>query len=371
MAVLSFDLRMAFDGFALEVAHDLPLQGITALFGPSGSGKSTLLRILAGLEAGAQGRIAFDGETWQDRGAGITPLPAHRRGAGFVFQDARLFPHLDVAGNLRFAERRSRTAGSRISLDHVVEALDLRPLLDRHPHALSGGERQRVAIGRTLLARPRLLLMDEPLASLDLRRKVEILPHIEQLPANFGVPIIYVTHAVDEVVRLASGMIVLDKGRKIAAGPVAAILERLDLPSVTGRFEAGVVLTARVTGHDRDFHLTALDLCGQPIVMPLADLPVGSTVRLRVRARDVALAIARPTGLSVRNVLAGTLTELVEQPDSAFAETSIDIGGAALRARITRAAAADLALAVGQPVYALVKSVSFDRRLLAGGESLD
>lgn len=363
MATLDIDTRITFGRFTLDVTECMMLEGISALFGPSGCGKSTLLRIISGLEPAARGGIQFGDEVWQDDDRGIF-VPPHRRGVGYVFQDARLFPHLSVAENLRYAEKRSQGKGDEMTFDGVVAALDLAPLLNRRTPSLSGGERQRVAIGRTLLTRPRLLLMDEPLAALDARRKGEILPYIERLPKAFGVPVIYVTHAIDEVARLAQHMLALAAGRKVAEGPVADVLERLDLQSVTGRFEAGVVLTARVTGHDREFRLTHLDHHGQEIVMPMAELAAGDEVRLRIRARDVALATRRPEGISVRNIMSGSITEIVEEPETAFAETLVDIGGAKVRARVTRAAVAELALAPGKPVFALIKSIAFDRRAL-------
>lgn len=363
MAEIDVDTRITFGDFTLEVAHRTPLEGITALFGPSGCGKSTLLRIISGLEPAARGRIRFGDDTWQDDSRGIF-VPPHRRGVGYVFQDARLFPHLTVEGNLRYAEKRSRERSGEMTLDGVVSALDLAPLMNRRTSSLSGGERQRAAIGRTLLTRPRLLLMDEPLAALDARRKGEILPYIERLPKTFGVPIIYVTHSIDEVARLAQRILALAAGRPVAEGSVVDVLERLDLQSVTGRFEAGVVVSARVTRHDRKFRLTHLDHHGQEIVMPMAELAVGDKVRLRIRARDVALATQRPEGISVRNIMSGYIAEVVEEPETAFAEILVDTGGARVRARLTRAAVAELALVPGKPVFALIKSIAFDRRAL-------
>jgi molybdate transport system ATP-binding protein len=364
MTELALEARVEYDAFDLDVSHRMALEGITALFGASGSGKSTLLRTIAGLEERARGRIDFADEVWLDSARRIF-VPAHRRGVGYVFQDARLFPHLTVEGNLRYAARRSERIASRIDWAGVVAALDLGPLLWRGVASLSGGERQRVAIGRTLLTRPRLLLMDEPLAALDIERKGEILPYIERLPSAFGVPVIYVTHAIDEVARLAERMIVLTGGRKIAEGRVAEVLERLDLKPATGRFEAGVVLTAMVAGHDEKFRLTRLDHHGQSIDVPTIEAAVGSEIRVRVRARDVSLALDRPRGVSIRNVLAGTIVQIDEEPQTAYAETLVDIGGARLRARITRAAVAELSLVPGLRVFALVKSVAFDRRSLA------
>ena len=363
MAELDLDVRLDFGTFDLTLSDRFVLEGITALFGPSGCGKSTLLRIIAGLERNAQGRIAFRGETWLDDERRIF-APPHTRGVGYVFQDTRLFPHLSVEGNLRYAARRSAAVKSRIDVANVVEALDLASLLPRRPASLSGGEKQRVAIGRTLLSRPQLLLMDEPLAALDIQRKAEILPYIEQLPETFGVPVIYVTHTMEEVARLAQQIIVLAAGRKVAYGPVTEVLERLDLHAATGRFEAGVVLTARVVGHDDRFRLTRLDLHGQSIDMPMTDLGIGSEIRLRVRARDVSIATERPRNISVRNILRGSIVRIEEEPETAFAEMLVDIGGARLRARVTRAAVDDLSLAVGMPVFALVKSIAFDRRAL-------
>lgn len=363
MRRLNLDIALSLPEFTLDVAHDFALEGITALFGPSGAGKSTLLRIIAGHEQSAAGRIRFDGETWQDGRVFVAP---HRRGVGYLFQDARLFPHLSVHGNLHYAARRAPGGNSAPEFAEVVEALDLGPLLGRRIQMLSGGERQRVALGRTLLSRPRLLLMDEPLAALDRQRKAEILPYIASLPERFGVPVIYVTHALDEVVRLAGRMVVLSHGSLRAAGTTSEILERLDLQDETGRFEAGVAVEGRVLSHDPAYRLTRVALGDQSVEMPALDLPVGDSVRLRIRARDVALATARPTGLSVRNSLEGRIAEIREEPETAFAETLIEIGGQRLRARITRAAVAELGLEAGMPVYALVKSIAFDRRILDG-----
>ena len=360
---LKFDLKCGFEDFTLDIDGDIPLAGITALFGPSGSGKTTLLRALAGLDRGAKGSIAADGMVWLDSQKGIFVEP-HQRGAGHVFQDGRLFSHLNVLGNLRYAEKRSRHLAGRITLEEVIEALDLEPLLARRTQHLSGGEQQRVAIGRAVLARPRILLMDEPLSALDLKRKAAVLHYIEKLPERFSIPIIYVTHAVEEVARLASLLIVIDQGRKQAEGPVSEILERLDLPAMTGRFEAGVVLDTVVTGHDPQFLLTHLTCHGQAITMPRADVAVGSNVRLRIRARDVAIARSEPNDISIRNVLKGVITQIAEETDTAFAETVIDIGGAGIRARITRASVAQLGLKKDDHVFVLVKSIAFDRRVV-------
>ncbi len=358
---LAFDVRLSFGAFNLDVADEIPLSGITALFGHSGSGKSTLLRILAGLEARAEGEVRLTGTTLQQRdGKGF--VPPHMRGIGVVFQDARLFPNLDVAGNLAYAERRSRARASDSQLDTaaVVEALDLGPLLQRHTATLSGGERQRVALGRTLLTRPRLVLMDEPLASIDGRRKRDILPYIERLPQSFAIPVVYVTHSVDEVAALADRILLISEGRRISSGPIAEMMSRLDLFPLTGRFEAGAVVDCRVARHDPRDQLTDLDFDGGNLAVPLLDLPVGSEFRLRIRARDVILSREVPGDLSANNVVAGVVMAMREDA-GAFVDVQLDCGGTTLLARVTHRAVRRLALAPGRPVYAIIKSSTIDR----------
>lgn len=362
MTELCVDLCVDYPKFSLKLAHTFDLSGITALFGPSGCGKSTLLRVIAGLERSATGQVAFGREVWQDDRQNMRP---HRRGVGYVFQDARLFPHLNVAGNLHFADKRAKGKDGRITLHDVIAALELEPLLDQRTHTLSGGERQRVAIGRTLLTRPRLLLMDEPLAALDMHRKADLLPYISRLPETFGIPIIYVTHSIDEVIRLADRIVAMADGRLLVAGGVSETLERLELTPASGKFEAGAVVEVKVTGFDDQFMLTRLSVGVQTLLMPGVAVTAGQVLRLRIRARDVALALRRPEGLSIRNILAGHITEIVSEPKTAFAEVLVDIGdGQRLRSRITRAAAAELDLTPGKPVFALIKSIAFDRRAL-------
>jgi molybdate transport system ATP-binding protein len=362
MAELSVDLSLTFPGFALQVAHVFDGQGITAIFGPSGCGKSTLLRVIAGFERGAKGRVAYGAELWQQ---GHRFVPPHLRGVGHVFQDARLFPHLNVRGNLDYAHRRAGGEPARYSFDDVVQVLDLAPLFARTTADLSGGERQRVAIGRTLLARPRLLLMDEPLAALDTRRKAEILPYIARLPAAFGLPVLYVTHALEEVTQICDRIVALAAGRVVASGGVVETLQRLDLGDVQGQFEAGAVLTGHVGAQDRALHLTRVDLGGGRVLeVPEIGLAPGAEVRLRVRARDVSLALARVEGLSIRNQLPAQVRAILPEAETAFAEVLLDLGPQQLRARVTRAAVLALALVEGQDVVALVKSVAFDRQAL-------
>jgi molybdate transport system ATP-binding protein len=360
---LAVRLSVAFGGFDLHVDETLELHGVTAVLGPSGSGKSTLLRAIAGFERPAAGRIACGDEVWFDSEAGVN-LPAHRRPVGYMFQDARLFSHLDVAGNLGFAVKRRRRQNPVIELEGAVAALDLGPLLARRIGALSGGERQRVALARTLLAGPRLLLLDEPLSSLDRERKTDILPYLENLP-KFSIPTIYVSHDIDEVAWLADRVLVLTGGRVQLHGTADAVLERLDLQPVAGRLEAGVLAEGTVARHDPRLRLTYVDLRGDLLTMPMIErVPPGQRVRLRIRARDVAIATHRPEGLSIRNVLPGTLTDIVEEPETGFAEVFVQLRSTRIRARLTRAATEALRLEKGMAVFALIKSVSFEQASL-------
>lgn len=353
--------------FSLDVKLEAPARGITALYGPSGSGKTTVLRCVAGLTHMA-GRLSVGSEVWQDDSARVFRRP-NERSVGYVFQEASLFPHLSVLRNLQYGARRAArgSAKGQLEFDDVVRLLGIGSLVDRMPDALSGGERRRVAIGRALLSRPRLLLMDEPLSGLDQRAKEGILPYLEALHETLSVPILYVSHDIREVARLADLIVVLSCGRDVCSGPIDETLERLDLDLADEPFETGVVLRARVVGHDPVFQMTRLVLKGQEIVIPAADLPVGEDVRLRIRSRDVALATARPVGISVRNILAATVLEIAENPETPFAEALVDVGGSRLRARITRDASADLGLEAGRSVYALIKSISFDRPALGPG----
>jgi len=366
VSALAFDLAVDRGAFVLRACETLPLAGITAVMGASGSGKSTLLRALAGLEPAARGRVQLGGTLLQDAAAGVC-LPPHRRGIGYVFQDARLFAHRGVAGNLRYGLARARPGAAAPNFDDVVAALDLGPLLGRRVAGLSGGERQRVAIARALLANPRLLLLDEPLSALDAQRRAELLPYIRQLPGRFGIPLIYVSHAVEEVAQLAGEVLILAAGRVTARGEVHAVLQRPEAAAVSGRFEAGALLDATLVGQLPEYALTELDLAGQRLVLPHIDAAPGTRLRLHVRARDVALALHRVDAISIRNQLEGRVLRIDAEAAGAHAEVLLDLAapGAApthLRARITREAAAALGLAAGQPVWALVKGVSFDRR---------
>lgn len=343
-----FDLQAAFTGS----------DSVTALFGHSGAGKSTLIRMLGGLLVPDRGVIRVNGRVLFDSDRGIN-IPAHKRRLGHVFQHGYLFPHLSVRSNLLYGRRRA--AGERkVPFEAIVRLLDLDPLLRRWPRSLSGGEQQRVAIGRALLSEPDCLLMDEPLASLDSRLKREIMPYFERLCHEARVPILYVSHSVDEVTRLADDMVLLSAGRVAAHGKVAEVMSRLDLRPLTGRFEAGAVLEASVDHHDPDYGLTYLRLDGQSLVIPLTERAAGERVRLRIRSRDVSIALEKPQQISIHNILPGTITALNHESGT-FLEAQIDIGGQYLGVRITRHAGDQLGLHEGQAVYALVKSVALDQ----------
>jgi molybdate transport system ATP-binding protein len=360
MPSLSLDIAVERRAFELRVQVELPLQGITAVFGPSGAGKTTLLRAIAGLERDTSGRIAFDGAVWQDGSHRMAP---HARRTGYVFQDGRLFGHLTVDRNLRYAARRATRSGpgTPLAYDDVVRALSLSELLGRRPAELSSGEQQRAAIGRALVGRPRLLLMDEPLSSLDLQRKREIVPLIERLPEAFGSPVLYVTHNLDEVTRLASHVLLLAAGRVAGYGETTEVLQRVDMASIAGDAEAGVVLSARVV--DQRGGVAMLGLGRQALVVPLTGVRDGAVLRVRVHASDVAIATVRPERISIRNVLEASIVS-IDTGSSAEIDVQLDLDGQRLRARLTRAAVAELALAPGMRVYALVKSVALENTLL-------
>lgn len=367
MSVKTLRLRahLPFDDHTIEFSEVISLSGITALFGPSGSGKSTLLRIFAGFESGGNLRLTYNDEIWTDTNAGIL-IPPHKRPIGMVFQDDRLFSHLDVAGNLAFADKRSRKVDNPITMDQVVKSLDLSALLNKFPATLSGGEKQRVALGRTLLTQPELLLLDEPLSALDIRRKAELLPFLEKIPREFGVPAIFVSHAIDEVARLADEVILLSPDGYVSTrGPVPAIFDTQEMHEFTGKFEAGTFLQATVTAQDANFQITTLDFEGEILRMPMVgSLGTGDRIQLRIRARDVAVAVNRPEGISIRNAIAATISEIKAEEETAFAEIVFQVGSQTLRARITRQAVDELGLETGQPAFALIKSVSFDRRVM-------
>jgi molybdate transport system ATP-binding protein len=348
-----FDL--AYPDFALHTDIQFPARGITALFGPSGSGKTTLLRCIAGLERAAGGLLRVHDEVWQD---GAKFLPVHRRRLGYVFQEASLFLHLSVRRNLEYGLQRIPAAERKVQLEQVVEWLGLNKLIDRNdPSSLSGGERQRVAIGRALLTSPRLLLMDEPLSSLDAASKQEILPYLERLHSELDIPVLYVSHALDEVARLADHLVLLEQGRVIASGALNDTLSRLDLPTAH-LDDAGAVIEAKVAVHDETYHLTRLDFSGGNLWVSKLERASGEIVRARVLARDVSIAITAPNGSSISNILAARITEIHDEgPDKV--NVRLTVGDEhMLLARITRRSRDQLGLVVGMEVFAQVKSVA-------------
>jgi molybdate transport system ATP-binding protein len=360
--MLAVSAQKSFGQFTVDVSFATEIDGVIALFGASGAGKTTIVDMIAGLVRPESGRIALGDRVLFDSAARIDLRPEQRR-VGYVFQDARLFPHFNVRRNLlyglRFAPRNKRYA----NLDEIVALLGLETLLARRPRTLSGGERQRVALGRALMAQPDLLLMDEPLAALDLARRAEILDYVERLRDEIGVPIVYVSHAMDEVARLAGTMVVLADGRVAASGPTGEIMARLDLDPLAGVEDAGAILNATVDHHDEAFGLTALAVPGGTLRVPRLDLPPGRVLRVRIRARDISLATTEPRDISVLNVFRGHVVE-IGQRRGASVDVAVDMG-ARLRARITARSAHILGLEAGTPVYALIKSVAVDPGSLA------
>ncbi|MDR2154972.1 MAG: molybdenum ABC transporter ATP-binding protein [Burkholderiaceae bacterium] len=353
-------LQVQYGGdFKLDLNTVLPGQGVTAVFGPSGCGKTTLLRAVAGLTRPARARIAVNGEAWQDDERALWQ-PPHRRPLGMVFQDARLFEHLTVQGNLDFALKRVPPGERWVALPRAVELLGIGDLMKRRPAQLSGGERQRVAIARALAASPRLLLLDEPLAALDAARKAELLPYFERLTRELGLPVLYVTHALDEVARLADHLMLLDAGRVTAHGPAATLLARLDVARRHGD-DAGALIEGTVTALDPDDHLLHVCFGDNTVqcVQTTAAAPrtPGQRVRLRVLARDVSLTLSAARDTSILNILPATVQSLTND-GPAQTLVALDADGTPLLARVTRKSAQALFLTPGQTVYAQIKGVA-------------
>lgn len=334
-------------------------EGVTALFGQSGAGKTTVVNAIAGLLRPARGRITLDGETLFDADRGIH-VPARKRRFGYVFQEGRLFPHLTVRQNLTYSRWFGSGTPGAADVGHIVELLGLGDLLERRPARLSGGEKQRVAIGRALLAPPRVLLLDEPLASLDAHRRNEILQYLERVRDEVKIPVVYVSHSVEEVVRLASTVVLIASGRVVAAGEVEEVMGRPDLRAAAGVFEGGTVIDARVVGQDMQYDLATLAFDGGTLAVTNLDALVGELVRVRIRARDVSIALDPPHRISIQNVLRGKIAGIGAE-SGGVVDVSITVGAVTLRSRITRRAAQQLALAPGLVVYALIKAVSLDR----------
>lgn len=353
---LRIRLQLAYAGFALDVDLDLPGRGISALFGHSGSGKTTCLRAIAGLEHGARGRIEINGEHWQDDAKGIF-LPTHRRALGYIFQDAALFSHLSVRDNLAYGLRRIAPAEQRVAQQTIVELLGIGALFERRPEHLSGGEKSRVAMARALFTSPRLLLMDEPLAALDHDRKQEILPYLERLHDELDIPIIYVSHAPDEVARLADHLVVLQGGQALASGPLGETLARLDLPIRIGE-DHGVVIEANIAERDATWQLARVAFAGGSLWVRDSGHALGQRVRVRILARDVSIALERAGDTSIQNILAARIAAIGDDTHPALALIKMTIGQAQVIARLTRRSAAQLGLRAGMSVWAQIKAVA-------------
>ncbi len=345
--------QLGWPGFALDVDLDLPARGVTALFGHSGSGKTTLLRCIAGLERAPQGRLTVNGVVWQDDAHW---LPTHQRPLGYVFQEASLFPHLTVLGNLRYGLKRIAGA-SGAGLDQAIALLGIGHLLERKPDQLSGGERQRVGMARALALSPRLLLMDEPLAALDHQRKQEILPYLERLHAQLDIPVLYVSHAPDEVARLADHIVVLEAGRAVAAGPLTETLANVDLPIHLGE-DASVVLQATVAERDAAWHLARVEFPGGSLWVRDGGHAIGDPVRVRILARDVSIALEPTAGTSIQNCLPATVEQLAGDYHPALTLLRLRVGASPVLARLTRRSADGLGLAAGKPVWVQIKAVA-------------
>lgn len=362
--MIDLDIRRRQGDFTVDMAFSADGAGVTALFGRSGSGKTSVINMVAGLARPDAGRIAVAEGVLFDSAKGID-VPPDRRRVGYVFQEARLFPHLTVRANLTYGMRRAARGERYVGFDQAVAVLGIDHLLERRPASLSGGEKQRVAIGRALLASPRVLLMDEPLASLDSSRKGEVLPFIARLPREFGIPILYVTHSMDEILRLADTLVLVDGGRAAAVGSLEDVTSRIDLRPLTGRYAAGAVVRAVVAGQDESYGLTLLSFAGGMLKMGRVDLPPGTPVRLRVHARDIALATQPPANVSIQNVFPAIIRAL-RPTGGHLVDVSLDAGGAALWAQITALSCDDLGLVAGRSVHVMIKALSIARADIAG-----
>lgn len=352
MTGIKASLKLDWPNFQLDVDLDLPSHGITALFGSSGSGKTTLLRCIAGLER-ATGQLVINGEVWQDE---RHFLATHKRALGYVFQEASLFAHLSVLGNLRYGLRRI-SAKRQVNLEQAIELLGISHLLERKPERLSGGERSRVGIARALALSPDILLMDEPLAALDVKRKQEILPYLERLHEALHIPVLYISHSPDEVARLADHLVVMEQGRVLASGPLAETLTRLDLPIHLGE-DAGAILDVSVAELDPAWHLSRVIFSGGSLWARDQGLPIGRKLRVRVLARDVSLAIEPPSKSSIQNILHGRVDALADDEHPGLVLVRVQVGNEMILARLTKKSAFALDIHPGLPVWAQIKSVA-------------
>jgi molybdate transport system ATP-binding protein len=360
--MIHLQINIARSAFELKLELHLPAQGMTAIFGPSGSGKTTLLRAVAGLEKNPQGLIQIGENIWQDTKQGIY-IPTWQRPLGYVFQESSLLPHLSVAENLNFGLKRvlksanSAPTAANKALQASIELLGIGGLLQRMPDELSGGERQRVAIARAIAMQPQLLLMDEPLASLDAARRQEIFPWLARLRDELKVPMLYVTHSAEEVTRLADHLLVLDRGQIKAQGPVNQVLTQVMNPVVVGE-DAGALIAGHIGAVDAQWHLSRVDFEGGFVWIRDEGLAVGKAVRIRILARDVSLATSEPQNTSIQNQLRGSIQSITPDPHPSQVMVVLKCGAEEVLARVTQRAVNELALKVGMPVWAQVKTVA-------------
>jgi len=359
--MLNVRFSKAIGSLFLDAEFEVEEGSITAIFGRSGAGKTSIINAIAGLTLPDDGNITIGESTLYSHNLGIN-LPIHRRRIGYVFQSDRLFPHMTVRNNLNYGAPKNPEKSNILTLSEIADLLELTTLLERKPKTLSGGEKQRVSIGRALLSNPRLLLMDEPLSSIDVKHRFEILPFIQKVRLKTGITIIYVTHALEEVIFLADQIVLISEGKVTAQGTVENIMSRLDLHPMTGRFDAGAVISATFSGYDPEFHLGELSFNGGTLRIAGFDTEPGTALRAHIRARDVSLMLDKPKDTSVLNVFYGEILE-IRREDGPQLDLLIDIG-TPLIARITRKSLSDLKLTIGSKVYALVKTVAIDRKAL-------
>ncbi len=355
MTIIQARFLLDYGDFKLDVDLHLPGSGITVLFGHSGSGKTTLLRCIAGLQQAPRGFLEINGHIWQDSERGLF-LPTYKRPLGYVFQEANLFPHLTVRANLHYGLKRIKQNHGAVKLEQAVELLGIGHLMARMPGHLSGGERQRVAIARALALNPEILLMDEPLASLDFKRKQEILPFLSRLHQQLDIPVLYVTHSQQEVAQLADTLVIMAEGQVLASGPLSETQSRLDVPLAQDR-EAATVWQATVAEHETDYHLSRVAFAGGSLSIPAVDAPVGTPLRIQIYARDVSIVLETPTATSILNVLPATITGIADGREGQ-AVVQVRVGTQALLAHITRKSALLLGLQIGMAVYVQIKGTS-------------
>jgi molybdate transport system ATP-binding protein len=357
MSKLEARFQLNYDKFNLDIDLEVPMEGVTVIFGPSGCGKTTLLRCLAGLERSTKGYLKFGNKVWQDESGGIF-IPPYQRSIGTVFQEARLFPHLSVRENLLYGFNRTPQEKRIIPVEQVVDILNLDHLLSRSLKGLSGGEQQRIAIGRAILTSPDLLLMDEPLANLDVQRKLEIVPFLLRLRKELGMPIVYVSHSINEVLQMVDTIVLMKEGKKVVCGPINEVLSQTDIPGYFGKQLAGTVLETKVVEHDQKFSLTKVGFNEQFLYVPQQSVSIGESLRLLIHANDISIVLEQENiRTSVLNILEAKIVKITEADPRGYSiNIKLDIGGPLL-ATITKKSFTQLDLSPGQKIFAHIKAV--------------